>query len=119
MNEISCKELKKKIDRNENFKLVNCLSKAKFDMKHIPGSINFALTPEKLKDIPSLEKEIKNFFALNNEIVVYCTDTNCAASIFIYNQMDALGFKNISRFSGGLRKWEEDGYKFVGTSVEG
>ena len=118
MNEISCEELKKKIDQKDSFKLVNCLSKAKFEMKHIAGSLNFPLTPDKLEDIPGLEKEIKSFFTFDDDIAVYCTDTNCQASIFIYHKMDSLGFNNIKRFSGGLRAWEEDGYKCVGTSAE-
>ena len=118
MNEISCEELKNKIDQKDKFKLVNCLSKNKFEMKHIAGSLNFPINPDKLEDIPGLEKEIKSFFALDDDIVVYCTDTNCQASIFIYNKMDSLGFNNIKRFSGGIRAWEEDGYKCVGTRAE-
>ena len=119
MKEISCKELKEKIDRKDIYKLVNCLSKEKFEMMHIPGSLNFPITPENFADITRLQKELSSFFALEDEIVVYCTDLVCQASIFIYNQLDNLGYKKIRRFSGGLQEWEADGYKFVGTSVEG
>ena len=117
MNEISCKDLKGKIDRHDNFMLVNCLSKEKFEMMHIPGSVNFPLTPENFANISRLQKELSAFFALEDEIVVYCTDPGCQASIIIYNQLDALGYKQVRRFSGGLQEWEADGYKLVGNSV--
>ena len=119
MNEISCKELKGKIDRQEIFKLVNCLSKEKFEMMHIPGSVNFPLTPENFSDISRLQKELSDFFAMEEEIVVYCTDPGCQASIVIYNQLDGLGYEQIRRFSGGLQEWKADGYNLVGNSVDG
>jgi 3-mercaptopyruvate sulfurtransferase SseA len=41
----------------------------------------------------------------------------CVASIRLYQRLEHFGFKNISRFAGGLRKWEENGNTFVGEKV--
>lgn len=118
MNEISCKELKEKIERNDQFKLVNCLSKEKFEMMHIPGSINFPLTPEIFGDIVRLKNELSHFFDIGDEIVVYCTDNACQASIVIYNQLNELGYEKLKRFSGGLKEWQEDGYSLEGSLTD-
>lgn len=118
MNEISCKELKEKIDRNDTFKLVNCLSKEKFEKMRIPGSMNFPLTSENFADVRRLQAELEDAFNLEDEIIVYCTDPACQASIIIYKNLDNLGYKKIRRFSGGLAEWEADGYVFEGNQVK-
>ena len=42
MKLFNMEELKKKLDRGDNFKLVNALAEWAFDAKHIPGSINIS-----------------------------------------------------------------------------
>ena len=42
MKLISREELKEKLDRGDNFKLVNALGEWAFNAKHIPGSINIS-----------------------------------------------------------------------------
>jgi rhodanese-related sulfurtransferase len=65
MNTISRDELKQKIDRKDDFKLVETLPKAAYDHEHLPGAINLppdqvsALAPKILPD-------------KNADIVVYC-----------------------------------------------
>src|SRR6266581_6156274 len=69
MKTISREELKQKLDREENFRLVMALAEWAYQAKHIPGSIHFTTMREALH---SLNKE--------DEIVVYCSDANCIAS---------------------------------------
>jgi rhodanese-related sulfurtransferase len=85
---ISCEELKEKLDRGDNFKLVMTYHKHAFKAKHIPGSI------------------------------VYCTNENCTASVFAYRELLRKGFTNIRRFAGGLLAWDEAGYPLEGTYVK-
>jgi len=103
MNHISCEELKEKIDMGENLVLVNALDEARFRAMHIPNSINVC------KD-----EDIQKCLAMDDFIVIYCTDEVCNRSIILYHKLDAFGYKNIFRFAGGLREWEKSGFEIVG-----
>jgi len=62
---ISRDELKQKIDRNDNFLLVETLPAIAYDHAHLPGAIN--LPPDSVKSLASQILPDKNA-----EIVVYC-----------------------------------------------
>lgn len=62
---ISRDELKQKIDRKDDFLLVETLSKTAYQHAHLPGAIN--LPPDQIKELaPTLLP------GRNAEIVVYC-----------------------------------------------
>ncbi|MCH7536085.1 MAG: rhodanese-like domain-containing protein [Bacteroidetes bacterium] len=117
MKEISCEELKNKIDQKDDFKLVNCLSKAQFRAKHIPGSINIPITHENIGSMGSFDKVIIKIVPIDEEVIVYCSDVSCQVSVIAYKRFEKLGYKKISRFSGGLRRWEDDGFVCAGEMV--
>ena len=117
MNEISSKDLKKKIDDKDDFKLIFCLAENSFRAIHIPGSICLPITQKSIKNKSDLKENIERLLDIDDEIVVYCTDVGCVASIFLYQKLEQFDYKNIRRFSGGLRKWEVDGYAFDGEMV--
>ena len=114
MKEITCQEVKRRLDANEDFKLVFCMTEKHFKANHIPGSINFPLHPEDTLNIKGLQERIMGFFSKQDDVVLYCTDVGCPASVFIYNQMEELGYEHIQRFSGGLLQWVKDGYELEG-----
>jgi rhodanese-related sulfurtransferase len=65
MNTITRDALKQKIDRNDNFKLVETLAKVAYEHEHLPGAIN--LPPDQVTTLaPQLLPD------KNAEIVVYC-----------------------------------------------
>ncbi len=99
MKTISREELKEKLDRKDNFKLVMTLGQTAFMMGHIAGSIN----------ISSLEQAQGLVFP-EDEIVVYCHDENCPASKSAYQMLVSHGFANVRRYAGGIREWQEAGY---------
>ena len=103
---ISINELKAKLDREENFKLVMTFHEWAFKAKHIPGSIN----------IFSVESAIGKIDP-SDEIVVYCVTETCAASLTAYKILESQGFTNIKRFVGGLEAWEAAGYEFEGSDI--
>ena len=45
-----------------------------------------------------------------DEIVVYCSDVYCAASIYAYRALERRGYTNIRRYAGGIAEWEAAGY---------
>jgi rhodanese-related sulfurtransferase len=106
MNLISREELKKKIDRGDNFKLVFVLGEWHYRAKHIPGSMHID-TPE--KGIVKLNTD--------DDIVVYCSNTTCAASMYAYKLLEENDYQNVRRYAGGIQDWEEAGYSLEGEMV--
>jgi len=103
MELISRENLKEKLDRKDDFKLVMVLGDWQFRAMHIPGSLNIP-TPEIAQEM----------LELDDEIVVYCSNVACAASVIAYNQLTAHGYKNVQRYAGGISEWEESGYPVEG-----
>lgn len=91
---ISREELKRKLDQGDDFKLVMILGGWAYEMAHIPGSITFC-TPE--EGLQNLSKD--------EEIVVYCSNPTCIASITAYNILVLRGYQHVKRYAGGI----EDG----------
>jgi rhodanese-related sulfurtransferase len=107
LKRIGHEELKQKLDRNDHFRLVMALNKWQYQMKHIPGSLNFATVHDALA---SLDKE--------DEIVVYCSDPTCIASAALGQLLEYHGYSHVLHFVGGLVDWEQAGYPLEGQGVE-
>ena len=107
MRTINHEELKQKLDRQENFRLVMALGKWECHAKHIPGSLQFATMPEALA---SLNKE--------DEIVVYCSDETCIASRALGQLLERNGYTHVLHYVGGLQEWEQAGYPLEGEWVK-
>ena len=103
MRLISRDELKAKVDRGDSFKLVMVLGPWQFDAKHIPGSMH--ITP--------IERALE-LLDPDDEIVVYCSNPACGASIAAYRLLTDAGFGKVRRFAGGVADWEAAGYPLEG-----
>ena len=106
MQLISRDELKRKLERNDQFKLVMALGDWEYRAKHIPGSLHF-LTPE----------EALASLAQDDEIVVYCSNSACPASVSAYEYLVHHGYTHVRRYAGGILDWEEAGYPLEGEVV--
>jgi len=106
MKTISREELKQKLDRKENFRLVMALSEWAYQAKHIPSSLHFATIREALQ---SLNKD--------DEIVVYCSDENCIASTALGQLLERNGYSHVLHYAGGLQDWEQVAYPLEGEWV--
>jgi rhodanese-related sulfurtransferase len=107
MKTISREELKEKLDRKDNFRLVMALAEWAYQAKHIPGSIHFATMKEVIQ---SLNKD--------DEIVVYCSDENCIASTALGQLLERNGYSHVLHYAGGLQDWEQAGFPLEGTWVQ-
>lgn len=96
-------ELRAKLDRGDEFKLVMALNRWAFDAKHIPGSLHF--------DSPV---ELYAAIAPDDEVVVYCSQSDCLSSVAMYRDLVARGYQNVRRYSGGLMDWEAAGLPLDG-----
>ena len=103
MNLISREQLRRKLERGDEFKLVMTLSGFAYRSKHIPSSLHFETVEEAAA---ALERE--------DEIVVYCADVHCVASIYAYRFLEREGFTRVRRYAGGVADWEEAGYRLEG-----
>ena len=103
MRLITRDELKEKIERGDDFKLVMVLSEWAYRAKRIPGSLNVN-DPAKATSV--LDK--------SDEIVIYCSDENCPASKFAFEALTAAGYENVRRYAGGISDWEEHGLPMEG-----
>jgi rhodanese-related sulfurtransferase len=100
---IDREELRQKIERGDKLKLVMCLNEWAFIAKRIPGSIHFNTPAEMLA---GLEKD--------DDIVVYCSNVACLASVAAYVRLVEHGYTNVRRYAGGLIDWEEAGLPLEG-----
>ena len=104
---ISREELKQKLDSGEPVKLIMALNSWAFDAKHIPGSLHFD-TPEELYTAVDPDEEV----------VVYCSNVDCLASVALYWALIDLGYSRVRRYAGGLIDWEDAGLPLEGTFVD-
>ena len=100
---ISRDELKAKLDRGDDFKLIMALNRWAYDSKHIPRSLHFD-TPE----------ELYGAVKPDDEVVVYCSNVDCLSSVALYRDLVRRGYRNVRRYSGGLLEWEDAGLPLEG-----
>lgn len=87
----------------EDFVLINVLSRAHFNERHIPGSINIPYEDDerfvgRVKDAAG-SKERK--------IIVYCAGPECDASRNAAKKLSAEGFSDVYAYEGGTQEWFE------------
>ncbi len=107
MNLITREELKAKLDRSDDFKLVMVLGEWHFRAKHITGSINIS-SPSEAAEF-GLEKD--------DDIVVYCSSVSCPASGFAYGLMIKSGYTNVRRYAGRISDWEGADFPMEGELI--
>jgi rhodanese-related sulfurtransferase len=95
-------DVKRKIDRGDDFVLIEVLEPDAFREKHIKGAINIPLG--------RIGREARDRFDPEEEIVVYCADKACTASPKAAEKLENLGFKNVYDYEGGKADWDRAGY---------
>jgi rhodanese-related sulfurtransferase len=103
---ISCEELKEKIDRGDDIKLVMVLGEWEYRAKRIPGSLRVSTTEEGLQALD-----------LDSDIVLYDSGPACPASRMACRFLKAHGYERVRRYAGGLEEWERAGYPLEGEGV--
>ena len=104
---ITSEELKEKLDRGDDFKLVMAFADWHFHAAHIPGSISVGSPAEAAELLDP-----------DDEIVVYCTNVDCPASKRLYRYLEATGYRKIRRYADGIDGWLEAGHPLEGEQSE-
>ena len=94
-------ELKAKIERGDDFVLVDALSQQHYERSHLPGAINL---PYEFVD--DAEQKLPD---KNAEIVVYCMNVNCAASGEEVRELTEMGYANVRHYAEGKQDWIQAG----------
>ncbi|QDI74499.1 MULTISPECIES: rhodanese-like domain-containing protein [Leisingera] len=103
---ISREDLKAKIDRNDEFVLVDTLPETAYRKGHLPGAISIVsddiidVAPERIPD-------------RDTYIVVYCSSGTCKRSSFAAERLERLGYTCVRDYHEGKADWVEAGLPFV------
>jgi rhodanese-related sulfurtransferase len=108
--QISRESVWQKIERGDDFVLVDALPPLAYAASHLPGAIS--MPPEFVSDrarrrIPDLE----------TEIVVYCASETCDSSLAVADRLIALGYRSVLHYAGGKRDWADAGLPLEGGRV--
>jgi rhodanese-related sulfurtransferase len=98
---VSRAELKEKMDRGEDFVLVDALGREHFKRSHLPGAINLPY-----EDVEGVSGAIPDRDA---EIVIYCMNSDCAVSREMVRELGERGYTNVRRYPEGKQGWIEAG----------
>lgn len=96
-------ELKQKLERGDDFILIDALAPMIYAHSHLPGAINM---PPSAVDAIRCTKRMPN---LDTEIVVYCANAECDDSVATAERLRALGYTNVRHYSGGKAEWKRLG----------
>ena len=87
VEEISREELKAKMDRGDDFYLVEARERLHYEMSHLPGAINF---PYEFVD--EAEKVLPDKRA---EIVIYCMNEECESLREEARELEQMGYVSV------------------------
>ena len=100
---ITTEELQKKLERGDDFVLVDALAPMVYAHSHLPGAVNM---PPGAVDAARCAKRMPE---LSTEIVVYCANPNYEDSVVTGERLRALGYTNVRHYPGGKEEWKELG----------
>ena len=89
--------------------LVNALSEDAFRAKRIPGSIN--LTEDNLECAENVLPD------KDQDVVVYCANSDCDASTKLAEKLTERGYSNVWDYEEGIAGWRNAGHSLTGTEV--
>ena len=108
---ITREQLKVKMDRGDDFVLVEALSPRHYESSHLPGAINL---PYEFVD--EAEKVLPDKSA---EIVVYCMNPGCVASAEEARELEEMGYEKVLHYTAGKQDWIKAGLPVEGKLAQG
>lgn len=108
--EIDRESLRRRLEESSELVLVDALAPLSYAARHLPGAIN--IPPERVDELAG--SRIRDF---DTEVVVYCADANCDASVEVAERLIERGYRNVRHYSGGKRDWADAGLPFEGGRI--
>jgi rhodanese-related sulfurtransferase len=101
VREVTVNDVKGKLDRNEEFLLVDVREDKEWEQDHLPKAIHLGKGVIE-RDI---EKQVPD---LNAPVVLYCGGG--FRSALAADNLRRMGYTNVASMDGGIREWREKGY---------
>jgi rhodanese-related sulfurtransferase len=103
MKTISTEDLKARKGQNGDLTLVNTLAADAFEKTALPGAVNVPLESDDFA--ARVEKEAGG---KNKPVVVYCASEQCNSSEKAARKLEAAGFTDVFRYTGGAAAWQQE-----------
>jgi rhodanese-related sulfurtransferase len=101
VRETTVEEVKKRVDRGDQFVLVDVREESEFGKDHLPGAVHMG------KGV--IERDIEHKVPdLNAELVLYCGGG--FRSALAADNLQKMGYTNVISMDGGIREWREKSY---------
>jgi rhodanese-related sulfurtransferase len=110
LEEITRETLWEKIQRGDDFVLVDALGPISYAGAHLPGAVN--IPPRSCDDLAA-----SRIHDLETEVVVYCAGPDCESSVEVAERLLELGYRNVGHFAGGKQAWRDAGLPLEGGRV--
>lgn len=104
IREVTVNQIKSRLDRGEKFHLIDVREESEYARDHLPGAVALG------KGI--IERDIEQRFPdSGTELVLYCGGG--FRSALAADNLQKMGYTNVSSMDGGVRGWREKGYPFT------
>ena len=84
----------------ENILFVDARAEEFYNEGHIPNAICF-------DDFDLLIDKLENTIGMDDQFIVYCSDSDCGSSEDLSYELQYYGYNNILLFKGGWKEWTE------------
>jgi rhodanese-related sulfurtransferase len=103
---VTREKVKAKMDRGEDFVLVDALGREHYESSHLPGAVNlpYEFVDEAGRVLPDKEAEI----------IVYCMNAGCSASGEEARELEEMGYSRVLHYAGGKQDWIRAGLPVEG-----
>jgi rhodanese-related sulfurtransferase len=109
IREVSVEDVKRKLDRGEEFLLIDVREDSEWAVDHLPKAIHLG------KGV--IERDIERRVPeMNTPIILYCGGG--FRSALATESLQRMGYTNVASMDGGIRGWRENGYPLTSESVK-
>jgi thiosulfate/3-mercaptopyruvate sulfurtransferase len=111
---LSTQELKSWIDQKKEMLIIDTMPfEDSYKKQHVPGALQMEFPIPEMTTIDDKKKaDFEKMLGPNKDrlIVIYCGFTTCTRSHNAAMWAVKMGYKNIYRYPGGIKAWDEAGY---------
>lgn len=107
---INTRELKRMMDTDERFVLVNVLENGTYEEEHICGSINIPLG--------DIEREAAEIIDKSEKVIVYGTGLGSETPVKAARKFTELGYRDVVLYEGGMSEWATEGLCTEGAVID-
>jgi rhodanese-related sulfurtransferase len=102
---ITTSDLAARLERGDEFLLVNALPTENFEEEHIPGSVSIPNGSRRF--VEEVGERVGN---RDTPVVVYCTSRDCQASMKAARKLADAGYTSVMHYADGITGWKRAGY---------